>query len=294
MRTDAPCLDCFKRQAAVTARLCCPEAAGQMRVADEINRLVAELDPALSPPENAVMVYGRIAEVTGVRNPYAGLKQQSTDFALRLRGEVRQRIEQSPDPLRAAVRYCIAANIIDYGSGHAFDALETLRDCQSARLPIDDFDRFRRSVSRARVLYLADNCGELVFDGLLVEQLVRLGCEVTMAVRGGAILNDATMEDAVECGLDALCRVVSSGICCPGTPLSSCSRELVEVFAGADLVISKGQGNFETLSEAAAPVAFLLTVKCPVVARHITAMRGPAGEGIAGRGEMILMQMGVE
>jgi damage-control phosphatase, subfamily I len=297
MRTDTACLACFLRQATSTARLCSPQRTVRDKVMEEIGRLLTVLDMSLSPPENVVAVYGRIAELTGVQDPYFALKQDSTVFALRLRDQVRQRIEQSRDPLRAAVRYCIAANIIDYGAPHEFDALETLQTCLSKTPAIDDFDRFRKAIDRSpgqRVVYLADNCGELVFDGLLVEQLRGLGCNVTMAVRGGAILNDATIHDAVECGLDTLCRVVSSGVCCPGTPLASCSEEFKEIFAHADLIISKGQGNFETLSEAEGSIAFLFTVKCPVVARHINGMRRAAGGRITGNGEMILMYGGEE
>jgi uncharacterized protein with ATP-grasp and redox domains len=113
---------------------------------------------------------------------------------------------------------------------------------------------------------------------------------VTLAVRGEAILNDATLEDARICGLDTLCPVITNGINCPGTPLAGCSEEFRRAFARAEVIVSKGQGNYETLSAAAAPVYFLLTVKCPVVARKISAEHGLAPGRLTGRGEMILMQ----
>ncbi len=103
---------------------------------------------------------------------------------------------------------------------------------------------------------------------------VQLKQKVVVAVKEKAIINDALYEDALECGLDKLCRIISNGTQCPGTPLSMCSREFQNLFQNADLIISKGQGNFETLSEVKAPVYFLLTVKCPVVGDHINQLSG--------------------
>lgn len=293
MRTDIDCLGCFKQQALATARVCGLDKSMQRRVVDEIARLLPLLDCSVSPPENAVAVYGRIAEITGISDPFSEIKKKGNRFAADLKEEVRRRITATADPLYSAVRFAIAANIIDYGSQHEFDALATMETCLDQELCIDDYGAFRREVngsSGAEVLYLADNCGEIVFDGLLIEQLQVLGCQVTLAVRGAAILNDATRNDVLDCSLDGLCRVITSGTGCPGTPLRTCGPELGEAFARADLVISKGQGNFETLSEVDGPLFFMLTVKCPVVARHIADLRGDAPETLKGKGEMILMQ----
>ena len=136
------------------------------------------------------------------------------------------------------------------------------------------------------MLYLADNCGEILFDALVIDQLQKSGCRVTMAVRGDVILNDATLADAASCGVR--CRIIDSGLACPGTPLHSCSPQLQDAFAEADVVISKGQGNFETLAESPGPIFYLLTVKCPVVGRHIAGRRGLSENVLQGRGEMIL------
>ncbi len=293
MRTELDCLDCFRRQALATARLAGADEALQARVVAEIDRLLPLLDRAVSPPENAVAVYGKIAEITGVRDPFAEVKQASTRFALDLQDEVHARINAAGDPLYAAVRYAIAANIIDYGTQRPFDALHALRTCLDQPLALEVYGRFRAAVTRTagvRVLYLADNCGEIVFDGLLVEQLQKLGCRVTLAVRGEAILNDATIQDARACGLATRWPVIGNGTGCPGTPLAACSEEFRQAFARAEVIVSKGQGNYETLSAAAAPIFFLLTVKCPVVARRITVEQGLDPARITGRGEMILMQ----
>ena len=290
MMTGSDCLVCFLRQTLATARLAAQDEQSHRRVVLEIGALLTGLDPAASPPENAVQVYGRIAELTGNADPFAEVKRQSTKLALQLRDRVRQQILAAGDPFYASLRFAIAANIIDYGSQLAFDAEKTLHSCLQTPLCIDDYHRLSQLLNRvpaAEVLYLADNCGEIVFDALVIEQLEKAGCRVTLAVRGGVILNDATMADAEACELS--CRVVDSGLSCPGTPINACSRELRDAFARADVIVSKGQGNFETLSETEAPLFFLLTVKCPVVGRHISDHRNRPDGTVLGRGEMILL-----
>jgi len=286
-------MTCFMRQAHATALLSTDDPEMHRLVMNGTGQLLSSLDLSLSPPENAVAVYGLIADVTGVADPFARLKTESNLFAMELREKVRMRIGRSDNPLYAALRYAIAGNIIDYGTQHEFDAITCLARCLDVALRVDDFSDFEQEVRVSvplDILYLADNCGEIVFDGLLVEQLQRLGHRVVVAVRGQKILNDATMDDARMAGLGELCKLVSNGTSCPGTPLSSCSDELRRAFSDADLILSKGQGNFETLSEVAGPVYFLLTVKCPVVARHIVTLTGLPADTLTGRGEPILLK----
>jgi uncharacterized protein with ATP-grasp and redox domains len=293
MRTDLECAACLMRQALSTARLSTTDPKIHHLVVKETARLLSRLDMSASPPENAVAVYKQIARLTGVEDPYEKLKLESNSFALQLRDQFRQRIENGANSLYAAVRCATAGNIIDYGAQHRFDDMEALWGCMEKELCIDEFGLLEKEINgrgRLNILYLADNCGEIIFDSLLVEQLLRLGHEVILVVRGGVILNDATMREAVETGIDSLCMVMSSGSPCPGTPLGSCSDELRQAFARADLIISKGQGNFETLSEVDRPVYFLLTVKCAVVARHIADLKRIPEEKIQGTGEMVLMK----
>ncbi|VAW34867.1 DUF89 protein CxxC subfamily [hydrothermal vent metagenome] len=291
MRTSLECLVCFMRQALVAARLSSQDPEVQRRVMDEVGRLLAALDLDRSAPENAVGVYRLIADITGVRDPYAELRKTSNEFALGLRDAVRQQVESAADPLYTALRFAVAGNIIDYGAGHGFDAAATMAGCLEQKPLIDDFVALERDLERGPdILYLADNSGEIVFDGLLIEQLQARGCKVTLAVRGDIILNDVTLRDVKECGLDRLCPVITNGTGCPGTPLDSCSPEFRKRFAGADLIMSKGQGNFETLSEVAAPIYFLLTVKCSLVARCIAETKGLAPELVTGDGEIVLMK----
>ena len=144
---------------------------------------------------------------------------------------------------------------------------ETLRSDFS----INDYAVFRRVLERAaRIVYLGDNTGGIVFDRILIETLLRLGTfEVVFVVRGVPIINDATREDAHFVGLDRIVRVIPNGSDAPATVLSECSPEMLEVYHAADLVIVKGQGSYESLSEEQGPLFFLLKVKCAVVTRDL-------------------------
>ena len=291
MQTTLDCLPCFLRQALYTARIATDSVARHQEILARAAHLLPEFDLAVSPPENAIHLYRMIAELAGNPDPFAALKAESNHFALALRPELREQIRQAADPLATAVKFAIAGNVIDYGAHHQFDARGTIADCLAHPFAIDDYRQFRHDLAKARkILYLADNCGEIVFDGLLIEALGEK--EVTVAVKERPIINDALLPDALACGLGELCTVVSNGTDCPGTPLDRCGVEFQQLFRAADLIISKGQGNFETLSEVSAPIYFLLTVKCPVVVTHVNQLAGGQANRRAALGDMVLLRSG--
>jgi uncharacterized protein with ATP-grasp and redox domains len=278
------------QQARSLGRLLAADAASQRRLCDAAGHFMSTVNTDLSPPENALVLYARFADILGTEDPFAQVKQENNHFALALREEIREQIKAAADPLKAAVRFAIGANIIDYAAQHVFDAAQTMQNCLKQAFVIDDFALLEQALQAAKnVLYLCDNCGEIVFDALLIEQLHQRGCQVTAAVRGGAIINDATLEDAEFCGLTALCSVISSGLACPGSPLALCSEAFRAAFQAADLIISKGMGNFETLSEEQAPIFFLFTVKCSQVAQYLSQRQGVEAKKMKARGEMVLL-----
>jgi uncharacterized protein with ATP-grasp and redox domains len=280
------------RQARSTGMLATDDLEIQRRLCDEAGRFIASVDTDRSPPENAVALYRMFAEVLRSDDPFAQVKRESNAFALSLKNEMGQRIRAAEDPLRAAVRVAIAGNIIDYAAQHLFDAEKTMAECFDREFVLDDYPVLLEALNKSEpeVLYLCDNCGEIVFDALLIEQLQACGCRVTAAVRESPIINDATPEDARICGLDRVCPVITNGTACPGTPLAECGEEFNAQFRAADLIISKGMGNFETLSEESAPIFFLFTVKCGQVARHLTERQRLASGVLKGRGEMVLLR----
>jgi uncharacterized protein with ATP-grasp and redox domains len=270
VNTYLDCLPCFLRQTLDAARSVTDDDRVHEQIVREVLRLAADLDLNRPPPAVAQRVHRRLRELVGVEDPYRAAKARFNQLALSMLPELRERVRRDPFPLAAASRAAIAANIIDLAVDSALDedrAAEALRQSCAAKVH-GDFAEFRRRVDEAEeILYLADNAGEIVIDRLLVEEL---GPDrVTVAVRGSPVINDATLDDAHAAGLLDVVRVVENGSDAPGTILDECSPEFRERFRRADLVVSKGQGNFESLSDVGANVFFLLKVKCPVVSAQL-------------------------
>ncbi len=292
MKTALECLPCYLRQALQVARLSSDKKSLQLKVLQEVGTLLGEMDMELTPPENSIAVYQSIAEITGCNDPYLEIKRNSNEEALLLRSQFEKHIQGADDPLELALRLAIGGNIIDYGAMRSFDVDKALERCLHISLAVDDsmllLQKIRGLQTGAKVLYLADNAGEIVYDALVVQELAAMGLAVTVAVKSGAIINDALMEDARAAGLGQYARLIENGTNCPGTPINCCSQEFLQLFNSAELIISKGQGNFETLSEVDRDIFFLLTVKCSVVGAHLAAISGISSQYLAGQGELVL------
>jgi uncharacterized protein with ATP-grasp and redox domains len=237
-----------------------------------LSRRIPEIDLADPPPKTAVMVYELINAFAGSTDPFREVKEEGTRRALALYPGLKETVAASDDPVGTAVRLAVAGNVIDLGVSATYDLkaeLERILDEPSG--PWEEA-AFRRAVEDAEwILYLGDNAGETVFDRLLIETL---GHPTTYAVRGRPIINDATLEDAAGAGLGEVATLVSSGCSAPGTILDQCTDDFRSLFRRAPLIVSKGQGNYESLSHVEAPVFFLLKAKCQVVSRHLGARLG--------------------
>jgi uncharacterized protein with ATP-grasp and redox domains len=275
MRTALDCYPCLVRQSLDASRMVSDDPAVHEQVVREMLEWTAQADPNESPPALGQRLHRRLREVTGVGDAYRAEKDRHNRMVMRLLPELRERIEAAADPFGLAVTLAIAGNIIDLGiNGHvAEDDLRRSLD-QALAEPVHGLvEDLRRDVSRAHdILYLTDNCGEIVFDRLLIERLPME--RVTVAVRGRPILNDATMVDARTVGLTDLVEVIDNGSDAPGTLLDDCSTAFRHRFEEAELIIAKGQGNFESLSDERAPIYFLFKVKCSVVADHVAEPEG--------------------
>jgi uncharacterized protein with ATP-grasp and redox domains len=233
-------------------------------------RRLSETDMDSQPPVLAQRIHRRLRELTGVEDPYRAAKDQQNQMALDLLRELKAGVDAAPDPFASAVQLAIAANIIDLGAKTGLTEAEVLSSLQRATNEpiVGDMECFRAAVRQARrILYLADNAGEIVFDRLLIEQF--LPERVIVAVRGAPIINDATLTDAQTVGLQEIVEVIDNGSDIPGTVLEDCSQEFQRRFDQADLIIAKGQGNFETLSDEQCNIFFLFKVKCPVIAAQV-------------------------
>jgi damage-control phosphatase, subfamily I len=272
MKTYLDCIPCFFKQALFAARAATKDEKKAKEVLDRVARLIPTIPLSNSPPETARLIYSAVREVTGVADPFKAYKETSIQKALSLYGELKSMVKNSEDPLQAALRVAIAGNVIDLGANPDFDLEKEMKGVMHEGLSLDHYESFRESLEKARtVLYLGDNAGESVFDRILIEAL---GKNTIYAVRAIPIINDATVEDAEKSGINEVAQILSSGCDAPGTILKRCSPEFLAIFKEADLIISKGQGNFETLSGEEGPIFFLLKVKCPVIARHLDVSLG--------------------
>ncbi len=280
MRTYLDCIPCFFKQALEAARLSDADLKTQRRILDEVARELPKFSLEASPPEMGRIIYNLVKSYIGKEDPYLKIKEKSNQFAMGIVDRLRNKLLNSHDRLLTAIELAIAGNIIDYGVKNTLDVdteLERILSNEQKVIKNEDgrflqYEDFRSVLKKAkRVLYLADNAGETVFDRILLEEIKRTDHkkEMIYAVKEKPIINDALKKDALDCGIDCIAKIMSSGSDAPGTILSLCSDKFLEVYQNADMVISKGQGNFEGLSGTKRSVFFLLLAKCPVIARDI-------------------------
>ena len=282
MKTAFECIPCFVRQAFEAVEMSVGKGPQREPLMRRLLHEIAEADWSVMPVTVAQRMQRTVREVTGVADPYRTLKNLMNRTALDLLPALTEAMRQQPDPQEAVVRLAVAGNLLDAGSKNRLEPheleehLKTIWDLPLAGSPAALFTAAARA---ERILYLADNAGEIVFDRLLVEALPP--GKTTVAVRGTPVINDATLEDADIAGIPAIAPVITNGSDVPGTLLEECSDAFRQQFDQADLIISKGQGNYETLSESTRNIFFLLTVKCPVIGHDIGA---PVGTMVCNRG----------
>lgn len=276
MRTYFDCVPCSVRQVLDAVRMITDDEAMHERVLRELLGMWQRMDMRQSPPAMAQQIHRFLRRITGVADPYSEVKGRYNEFALAMYPELRQRVESSPDPFETAVRLSIAGNIIDFGvnSHVAQDVVhEAILRSLTEPLDRDALEALKQAVAQAQdILFLGDNTGEIVFDRLLVERMPRE--KLTYVVRGAPILNDALRADAEVAGLTDLVEVIDNGSDAPGTILETCSEAFRSRFERADLIIAKGQGNFESMDDTRKDVFFLLKPKCAVLARHLNCELG--------------------
>lgn len=271
MKTYLDCYPCFIRQSLDAVRMVTDKPEVHLEVVRQVIAQMQQMNLSASPPQMGQKIHRLIRELTGVKDPYFETKKRFNNAAMKLYPKMRQLVLKSADKLQTAVRLAVAGNIIDFGVNGSLKESElekTIDECLETEFFILDLNLLQQAVKNANeILYLADNAGELVFDRLLIEQLPFE--KITLVVKGSPVINDATIEDARIAGLTKIIDVIDNGSDAPGTILKNCSQSFRECFNKADLIIAKGQGNYETLSDADKNIFFLLKAKCPVISRHI-------------------------
>jgi hypothetical protein len=270
MKTFLDCLPCLVRQALDSVRLVTDDETVHEELLRTVLRAISEMDLNQSPPTMGQRIHRLIRGLTGQDDPYQEIKTAHNNLALRIYPTLRARVEQSKHPLHTAIRLAIAGNVIDMAVNsrlterHVHEGID-----RALTLPFEgNVQEFSEAISKAeRILYLADNAGEIVLDRLLIEQMPME--KVTVVVRGSPVINDATVIDAQTAGLTGRVEVIDNGSDAPGTVLDDCGEAFVARFNKADMIIAKGNGNYETLSDVDRDVFFALKAKCTVIARDL-------------------------
>ncbi|MDC7125219.1 MAG: ARMT1-like domain-containing protein [Spirochaetales bacterium] len=290
MQTIPDCTICLLKQYLRISRLCGIE---EEMLSDNFYLMLSRLSDTLrdmSPPEAAAYFTKQIADVSGITDPYYEIKRASNKAAMKHYPMLKNRVSSSSNTFAEALSLAIAGNLIDFGAKENLDLSEALDEIlnQPLFLQLENgeianselfmFNEFYNELASAEnILYLGDNAGEIVFDRIFIETILSEfpDKKISFVVRGGPALNDVLIEDAIETGLSEIVNVISSGAQTAGTVMNQCSEDFIKKLMNADMVISKGQGNYESLcDEDISSIWFLFRIKCPMVSRHAG---GPEG-----------------
>jgi uncharacterized protein with ATP-grasp and redox domains len=267
MKTYLDCLPCFFSQALRAARIATNDEKKIKKVLDEVGMMLKDIPIESTPPETGRLIYKKIREITENSDPYRAIKKESTKKALSLYPVLKNLVEKSNDRLLTAIRIATAGNVIDFGVNRDFDLIKEIEEVIDKDFAAFDYRDFKERLDKTdEILYIGDNAGECVFDRILIEEIEK---PVIYAVRDVPVINDALYEDAVEAGLDRITTIISSGTDAPGTILKTCNAIFMKNYNNAKFIISKGQGNFEVLSDEKRPIFFLLKAKCRVIANDL-------------------------
>ena len=278
MKIQLDCLPCFVKQTLSVLKMLQADDQTCESIMRQVLHKLSTIDLNQTPPEQAQQIHALIRELCDNPDPYATQKKTDMELALQLYPMIEAEVEQADNPLYAALQMAIAGNSLDHGVYHDLSPEQARAFLEQGlhTQVIGDIEGFKTQIDKAdTILFLGDNAGEIVFDRFLLRHLC--AHKVTYVVRGGAILNDALLSDALDADIDKMVTtLMDNGDNSPGTVLHRCSAQFQELFARADLIIAKGQGNYETLSDCTQNLFFLLKAKCPVVAQHIGCNVGDA------------------
>ncbi|MBZ4645676.1 MAG: damage-control phosphatase, subfamily [Petroclostridium sp.] len=269
MKVEIECVPCYLKQVISTLKAANYPKEKYNEVINQVIKIIPTLDINASPAENSSIVLLEAYKAMDMEDPFRQAKEESNRLAFSLYDKVEGIINNSTDPLLTAFKVAVAGNVIDMGIMPDFDIHAALREITDKEFDLCDYDDFKQKLATCKkILILGDNSGEIVFDKLLVLQLKKYAQEIIYAVKGGPILNDSTMIDAVEVGMIELAKVITNGSNFMGVYIDRCSKEFLDQFEEADIVISKGQANFESLegsSLAGDKTFFVLRAKCDLV-----------------------------
>jgi damage-control phosphatase, subfamily I len=259
---------------------CCSESAKRMELAREALKMLSLESCRETPVEIAGVIHRYIREMTGTLDPYKDVKYRRNIRASEISGAVRKRIDGmhngTQDRIKACLKASAAGNILDSTAGNDVLLEETLEKVFKLGFAKDCTEEFLKALENSRnIMYITDNAGEIFFDKLLIEELVKLGKDVVVGVRGFPASDDALEEDYRTAGLDLITGLVDTGTPYQGVVMSEVSEEFRDIFNKSDIIIAKGMGNFETMGMLDDRRLFLLLIaKCRPVAEAIGVQTG--------------------
>lgn len=273
---DPACISCIVNQAYNSAKLFGDgDKSLQLRILKDVCEKTKFVNHDLAAPFFSRKIQEIIIEHTGELDPYKSIKKESIAKAEKYIPVLSSMIKNSQNKLEAAIRAAILGNIIDFGASPDFNLEHEIKNITETQIDTSTLSNFKNDLNKAKmILYIGDNYEEALFDKLLLTEL--LPKRIVFAVRSQAILNDITLAEAKNLNIDIICSVIESGSTIAGTDLNECTPEFLELYNTADLVISKGQGNYETLIDETRPIYFLFKVKCEVISKHCGL---PVGKG---------------
>lgn len=268
MKTKVECFPCFLNQVISAVKRVYNDEDKKIFVVKESAKILPKLSYEDSPAYNTYLVLKRAYEILGNSDPYYQEKRKYNKIALSLYPILKEIVKNSYDSLYTATKIAISGNIIDLGilDISNLNLKEYIKEVLEIPLALDHFEYLKEEIKKAKnIVYLLDNAGEIVFDKVFIEELKDKN--VFGIVNSYPIINDALMEDALEIGLNEVCKVIESGTQIVGKIPEFGSIEFKEVFYKADLIIAKGQGNYENLNERNLNIFFLLKAKCEIIAK---------------------------
>lgn len=242
-------------------------------------KIVSSATKDMSAPVIVGQIYDLQKEMFGMEKDFAEIKKYFNAQMLERYSTFQEAIDKDEDSLKLAIQYAMIGNYIDFGAMKEVeeDKLnELLAQAKEINISNQEYENIRQEIlTKKKMVYLTDNCGEIVFDKLLISKIKEMNpkLDITVLVRGGKVLNDATMEDAVQVGLDQIIKVMGNGSNIAGTSLDKISDEARILIENADFIISKGQGNFETLQECGLNIYYLFLCKCVMFANKFQVSR---------------------
>lgn len=271
-RLHSECLTCMAK---VHMDKCPKDIDEEIKVEymQKLLKILSEAEEKYGAPVIVRKIKQLQEEVLGIKEDYAEIKKYYNHLMMCYEDQITQKIENSEDPLKMGIQYAMIGNYIDFGARITVTdehLTELINTPEEFTVDQKQYNELVKDLNKAKtLLYLTDNCGEIVMDKILIKQIKNKypELEITVMVRGDEVVNDASMKDAVQVGMCEIVKVITNGSDIAGTWIEEISSKAKAVMDEADIIISKGQGNFETLRKCGKNIYYIFLCKCDLFSR---------------------------